>query len=47
MPGAQMANNYACREELEDWLRLVGAGRMVIIYDNDQKDEPSFAPLQS
>jgi len=42
LPGVQMANNYICREELEHWLERVGAKKIIIVYDNEQKGDPEM-----
>lgn len=42
LPGINMAKNYEVREELNWWLSSVGARRVVVAYDEEEKGDPKL-----
>ena len=46
LPGTSMSKNEICRAELLAWLKAVGAKRVVVAFDREEKGDPRLASFK-
>lgn len=42
MPGITMSKNYGVRMDLEEWIQAVGAKKVIVSFDNEEKSDPKL-----
>ncbi len=47
IPGINMSKNVDVRMELDRWLKDVGARKVVVVFDNEEKGDPNLPGFQA